>query len=311
MKAIGIDSFEGLEVGVKEYFEIDSRADFAFGKPSDIDEFMQRCLGEFEIFTWESDQSKLAKGKSLVQVCKEHGYRVAHVLINVATFGICQRRRSYFFVAYKSGKNFNCSAPELPEFSPTVYDAIYHLKDSELIGAEKLSQEEQDCLPYLCHGWDLQTLVDYSCDDAPSKLRGSLIRPIKRINWTLSCPDTRSTILIHPDKNRTLTHEELKVLDDVYPPVAEWLALQVRYYLADSWGDKDYESTFDSKENKFIGRDCPAADEKVFDFTNYVQTKMRDHERFQLNRFNVDSSTGRRIRAWEDIAKSRQQRINI
>lgn len=346
-------------------------ADFAFGNPRctgfstitsgydetvrgpnaactvDIHQFMDYCLGmSYPIFIWESVQQAVTTGKPLVDFCAKkaiaEGYRVAHVLVNAASLGNAQNRRRYFFVAYKRGKNFNCSAPQLPEYSPSLYDAIWHLRNEEPDDCVRLTTDEKYCLPSLPNGWDLNALADYDFDSLPVKFQDAwLVRNsdmpfsmhcVKRLNWKTPCPTIHSSAgrFIHPDHDRGLSVKEIatimgwprtpiadnandavaQIAKGVCPCVGEWIALQARYCLENVWGDQDYESTFNARDGVFEGSDCNGADEKTFNFTHYVQTQARDfsHERIQFRGFNVDPSTGRRIRAWKDVAESRQQR---
>lgn len=341
-------------------------ADFAFGNPRctgfstitagydehvrgpnaactiDIHQFMDYCLGRYPIFVWESVQQAMSTGRPLVDYCAkravEAGYRVAHVLVNAASLGNAQQRKRYFFVAYEKSKNFNVVPPELPEYSPTLYDAIWHMRDQTDMQLTRLTEEELSVLEYLPNGWDLNAFAQYNFDLLPDRYKDAwLLRNsdmpfsmhcVKRLNWARPSPTIFSSAgrFIHPDHNRGLSHEEIAAImglpmvplsrdpvaetaKGVCPCVGEWLALQARYYLENAWGDQDYESSWDPKQNIFVGGDCNGAAEKTFDLTHYVQTKERDFTDvgIRYRRHNVDPSTGKLIRSWSAVAESRRR----
>jgi DNA (cytosine-5)-methyltransferase 1 len=341
----------------------DVPADFAFGNPRctgfstvtagydenihgpfaactrDIWEFMNYCTGRYPIFAWESVQQAYSTGKPLIDMLVEkvaaQGYRVAHLFVNAASLGNAQYRKRYFFVAYDGSKPFNISPMTLPEYAPTLYDAIWHMRDRTDMTLTKLSQDEQDCLARLPNGWDLNMLAQYDCDNLPERMQDTwLMRNsgmpfsmhcVKRLSWQRPCPTIFSSAgrFIHPDHHRGLTHEELatimglpivplgndpvpQIAKGVCPCVGEWVAQQAYHYLNDAWGGEDWEAKY---RDGWITSSSVGKTEKVFNLTAYLQTRQRDFEdeTFPRYRFNVDPRTGELIDSWHSIGKSHRR----
>ena len=312
----------------------------------DIVEFMDYCTGRYPIFAWESVQQAISVGRplldKLVEQVKEQGYRVAHVLVNSASFGNAQHRKRYFFVAYKGNKNFNVDPPTLPEYMTTVYDAIWHLQDDDS-PTVRLTPDEKHVVPNLPNGWDMNLFAAYNFDLLPDRYKDAWLLTnsnmpfslhcIKRLNWCTKSPTLHSSCdrLIHPDKDRPLTIKELATIagwpivpvgknpmqelaKGVCPCVGEWIAIQAYHYLNDAWGDADYESTYNHKTGVWEGQDCNGATEKTFNLTNYIPQKIRQdypYDVFRRHRHNVDQDTGRPIRTWSSIAEQSRQHNTV
>jgi site-specific DNA-cytosine methylase len=341
----------------------DITADFAFGNPRctgfstvtagyddkthgpfaactrDIWEFMNYCTGRYPIFAWESVQQAYSTGKPLIDMLVEkvaaQGYRVAHLFVNAASLGNAQYRKRYFFVAYDKSKNFNIAPMTLPQYAPTLYDAIWHMRDRTDMTLTKLTESEQACLPRLPNGWDLNMLAEYDSDNLPERYRDTwLMRNsampfsmhcVKRLSWQRPCPTIFSSAgrFIHPEHNRGLTHEELatimglpivplgndpvaQIAKGVCPCVGEWLAEQAIHYTNDAWGAEDWEASY---KDGWKTAQADGKTEKIFNLTSYLQPLQRDFsdETLPKYRFNVDPHTGELIRPWAAVGKSHRR----
>jgi site-specific DNA-cytosine methylase len=344
----------------------DVASDFAFGNPRctgfstvtagyddkihgpfasctrDIWEFMNYCTGRYPIFAWESVQQAYSTGRPLINMLVEkvaaQGYRVAHVFVNAASLGNAQRRKRYFFVAYDASKNFNIEVMKLPEYAPSLYDAIWHLRDRQDMTLTRLSTDEIESLPYLPNGWDLNMAAQYNCEKLPEKLQDTwLLRNsgmpfsmhcVKRLNWRNACPTIFSSAgrFIHPEHNRGLSHEELaaimglpivplgndpvaQIAKGVCPCVGEWLATQAIHYHNDAWGEEDWEASYQGWCGEWKTAPANGKLEKVFNITSYLQTLQRPFtdETLPKHRFNVDPHTGDLINTWSSVKKSHRQ----
>lgn len=288
----------------------------------DIQELCQYGVkNDYPVICWESVQQAYSIGRPLLDYLRDNlfapnGYRIAHLFINAASFGNAQNRKRYFFVAYKRGKNFNISPPELPDFFSGPYHKIYDLIDNETREDDgtgwtpdtykKLHDSEKECLQYLQNGFSLNKLAKMCYKHLSEdhqyiwKTRASDVpfglHAIRRISWMSHCPTLtgKCSALIHPRHHRPLTLRELSRLmgwGDYYPigvdPAAQlgkgicpeigsWLADQVTDYLNDEWGSEDWESSFDHREGEWKGGDVNGALEKVFNLTSYKPYSMDD-----------------------------------
>jgi len=304
----------------------------------DIWELMNYCTGRYPIFAWESVQQAYSTGRPLINMLVEKavdaGYRVAHLFINAASLGNAQQRKRYFFVAYDASKNFNVNPMQLPEYSPSLYDAIWHLRNEDN-ECSILSPDEASVLPWLPNGWDLNMFAEYNYDLLPDRMKDTwLLRNsqmpfsmhcVKRLNWHRPSPTIFSSAgrFIHPDHDRGLSHKEIatimglpivplgsepvaQVAKGVCPCVGEWLAEQAIHYINDVWGSEDWECTYNHHTGNWKTRDTTGENETVFDLTHYTQTRERGfpYHEFRMHRHNVDPYTGKPIRPWSEVRES-------
>jgi site-specific DNA-cytosine methylase len=243
-----------------------------------------------------------------------HGYRIAHIFVNALSFGNPQFRQRYFFVAYKGDRNFNVEPPDLPDYQPTVFDMIGHLRNVETRGANGVLEPDDytllkpaymEALKVLPNGFHLNSLGRCASHLLPSELKEiwdsrtseipfSLHCP-RRLTWFASSPVLTGSCakLIHPQQHRPCTLRELSLLmgwhdtcpigqdqaaqlgKGVCPDVGRWLAQQVNHYLSDAWGSEDWESKYNPSTGIFMGGDCHGAIEKCFDLNSYFVSTVR------------------------------------
>lgn len=206
----------------------------------DIHELCEYAAGRYDAVIWESVQQAMSVGRPLLDYLRDEifvpkNYRIAHVMLNAASFGNTQNRKRYFFVAYRDDRNFNIVPPEISDYEPTAYDAIWKLKDRETHEAHitssctdytfdsyaRLTDEEKHIVPNLPNGWNVNTLAAYNLDALPRRwqemwhLRTSdmpfSMHCIYRMNWLRPFPTIHSSAarFIHPEHNRPLTVGEL------------------------------------------------------------------------------------------------------
>lgn len=242
----------------------DVKADFCYGNPrctgfscitagygddthgpwakqtQDIHGLCNYAVNRFPIIIWESVQQAYSVGRPLLDYLRDeifapNGYRVAHILLNAASMGNSQQRKRYFFVAYKGDRNFNISPPTLPEYQPSMYDAIWDMRgrttretafnksagDYDADSYIKLTKNEKLCVPLLPNGWNLNMLAKYATDDLPREMQATWryrssempfsMHCIFRTNWMRPAPTLHSSAVrfIHPYHNRPLTIGEL------------------------------------------------------------------------------------------------------
>lgn len=220
----------------------DEQAHGAWSKPTqDIHQFCEYAAGKFDIAVWESVQPTFTTGRSLLdylrdKIFKPKRYRIAHIMLNAASFGNQQMRKRYFFVAYRDDRNFNVTPPEIPLYAPTAYDAIWHLRNRPTREAHlfsnhdlsydfdsyhKLTDEEKLMVPYLPNGWNQNLLARYKLSALPERLQDKYhfrtsempfsMHCIYRMNWLTPHPTIHSSAVrfIHPEHNRPLTVGEL------------------------------------------------------------------------------------------------------
>jgi len=201
-----------------------------------------------DLIAFESVQQAFTVGQPLLRelintLFIPNDYRICHLFVNTAAEGNAQKRRRYFFVAYKNHKNFNIYIPRLQSRCTTVgdilgqprftnaktkagnlksktdnYDAdTYHRLSNHNISiipylkqregfhtlAKKRPEELKKASPFMYKKWEYRT----------SGIPFSLHAPT-RIGWRYHCPTicSTSTSLIHPLKNRSLTVGELAAL---------------------------------------------------------------------------------------------------
>ena len=200
----------------------------------------------FKLLAFESVQQAYTVGRSLLNMLRDklfapNGYRIAHVFVNTAAEGNAQRRRRYFFVAYKKERNFNVMLPVLPKYRVTVDDVLsHHVFKKMKVHADKLNgknnvdydvgsyttltPDERKVVPCLRQGEDTNTLArrrPHVLKEASSVLwkrwinRSSDIpfslHTVTRVKGQGHCPTISSTSgrLIHPTRNRPLSVGEI------------------------------------------------------------------------------------------------------
>lgn len=202
---------------------------------------------EYPVICWESVQQAMTVGRDLLNHLRDElfipaGYRIAHILLNAATFGNAQYRKRYFFLAYKNDKNFNIVPPPLPERHVTVGDVL--LRDDLLAvdaqparwgkktvyGPDHYTDKTQDewrIIPHLPPRWDLNRFAREKYDlleklspkyaatwrERTSDMPFSM-HSVYRLDKDGFCPVISSSAgrLIHPTLDRPCTVRELALL---------------------------------------------------------------------------------------------------
>lgn len=205
----------------------------------DVHDLCNYAAGRYDVICWESVQQAYTTGRPLLDylthdVFAPKGYRIAHLFINAATFGNCQQRKRYFYVAYRGSKAFNITPPDIKLHYSVLYDAIWNLRDRETREQIKNSSDEYDFDTYikltdnekasaevLPNGWCLNALAKHATQDLPDAfydkwiMRNSpmpfSLHCIHRANWLRPCSTIHSSSnrIIHPDLNRPLTVGEI------------------------------------------------------------------------------------------------------
>lgn len=208
----------------------------------DIHQLCNYAVGKYEAVIWESVQGATTTGRELLDYLRDEvfvpaGYRIAHVLLNAASFGNSQQRKRYFFVAYKKDRNFNVVPPDISPYYATMYDDIWDMRDRPTREIEhnnsldydfdtyyKLTDLEKVCVPKLPNGWNLNMMARYDYDSLPEKYQKKWdtrcsdmpfsMHCIFRTNWMRPSPTLHSSCcrFIHPDLNRPLTIGELSTI---------------------------------------------------------------------------------------------------
>lgn len=177
-------------------------------------------------------------------------------------------------------------------------------------------------IPLLSWGWDTNRLCrvyDPDLEFLPDKVRETWETRVSDMPFSLHAicrltPHRAMPVIsgssaryIHPYEDRGITVRECARLmgwpsdivpvgptpyyqigKGIVPAVGEWLAEQVVAYLDDEWGSEDWESSYDNKEGRWVGRhfenDPIKPVEKVFDLTKYapeIPPKEALHESFE------------------------------
>jgi site-specific DNA-cytosine methylase len=196
---------------------------------------------EMDLVIWESVQQAYTVGRPLLrhlldEYFRPAGYRVAHVFLNASSFGNAQRRRRYFFVAYRGDRNFNVEAPQLPDRQVTVRDVIesyegLETSEGDLDGDEyvpesykRLTPDEKVVVPHLYTNESLNGMARRSTENLTPRFMERWknrtsnmpfsLHTVKRISYDGACPTIHSSAdrMIHPDLDRPLTVRELSRL---------------------------------------------------------------------------------------------------
>lgn len=203
---------------------------------------------KLDVIAFESVQQCYTVGRELLDVLRDSlfvpgGYRIAHLFVNTAAEGNAQKRRRYFFVAYRNDRNFNVMIPNLPKYRTTVGDVLsrpefqdrpVHEGKLNLKAAEydadtynRISNNAKIVIPYLQEGEGFTTFAKRRPEELKkvsrhhyekwvnrtSGLPFSLHSP-SRVKWDGHCPTIASTSrnLIHPREDRPLTVGEIAAL---------------------------------------------------------------------------------------------------
>jgi site-specific DNA-cytosine methylase len=195
-----------------------------------------------DLVIWESVQQAYTVGRRLLDRLRDelfapNGYRIAHVFLNAASFGNAQKRKRYFFVAYRGG-NFCALPPELPDRQRWVSDV---LTDPYLAGREvrtahvdglgwngdpdtcdRMVGEQAAVLPLLRQHEShngvfkrlrLDAVAPLSQDkwDHRSSERPFSLHCLRRIRWDACCPTIASSSrnFSHPLLDRKLSVREI------------------------------------------------------------------------------------------------------
>jgi len=303
------------------------------GPTIDIHQFMQYGVKhDIPLLCWESVQQARTVGRPLLDhlvndLCLPNGYRVAHLLINAATFGNAQQRKRYFFVAYKRDHTFNVKAPPMLQRWTTVGDVIltsefkqyktrpvkWRNNDWDADCYTLLCENDRALIPHMPQNFDVNHMAEFCYDVLPeaykdrwdwrvSTLPFSLHSAHRLIpEHTMPVISSSSFRFVHPIEDRTLTLRELARLmgwppsitpvgdhpigqigKGVVPAVGTWLAEQCLMYLDDAWGGEDWESSYCSKRNEWVGKwlkeDQP---EKTFNLTKFGPQPLKKRPRHE------------------------------
>ena len=298
----------------------DESAHGAWSSPTqDIWDFCHYVVGAgIPVAIWESVQQAYSVGRPLLDALRDEvfvpaGYRIAHVLLNYASFGNVQQRERYFFVAYKGG-NFNIEPPVLGTYRPTTYDALWSLRDRETHAGSRsvydfdtyynLGKEEWVDLHLVppCEGLNGvgRNRVDDMCAKHQNVWHGRRsdmpfsLHCMQRQWWTKPFSTVHSSACryLHPSLDRPVTVGELatvmgwgdiipagkdpiaQLAKGVVPEAGEWLAQQAKMCLESRWGTDDFESTYSAVHGRWAGRDTPGAVEKTFNMTQYYTREL-------------------------------------
>jgi len=201
---------------------------------------------KLDLIAFESVQQAYSVGKSLLNrlvkdVFVPNHYRVCHLFVNTAAEGNAQKRRRYFFVAYRNDRNFNIMLPELPEHRVFVGDILMQPRfqnrehnEKHLGGKNKsnytadtyiqLTPEEKKIVPHLPPGSNFNSFSHEYPDKlekiSPKMYEKWLMRnsgiPFSlhcptRLHLNKHCPTVCSTSgrLIHPIEPRPCTIGEV------------------------------------------------------------------------------------------------------
>ncbi len=202
----------------------------------DIIQLMNHSVGNYDVIVWESVQQAWTVGKPLLeQIVRElpDTYRVAHVMLNSASFGNPQNRKRYFFVAYRDHLTFNVEPPVMQN-ACSLADAIWDRKDRETRMIRPCDPDyDEDCWMRMSPD-NLHTLkglpsgksLNWLADNRPEALHEKLLDQwllsdkrhvfmgafsIHRLHWLRHCPTIHGAAgcFVHPWCHRGMTVGEL------------------------------------------------------------------------------------------------------
>lgn len=238
---------------------LETNAHGAWAKQTcDIHQMCEYGAGRYDFLIWESvQQAYTGSGKELCdylvkEVFKPRSYRVAHLLLNAASFGNSQQRKRYFFVAYRDCYKFNVIPPDISDYYAVMADAIWEDRHRETRECPRgdaeydrdsypqLSDHEKICMPHLPNGWGLNTLARYAPEVLPEHYRDKWecrtsdlpfsLHCLYRTTWLCPCPTLKSSAnhFLHPTHDRPLTFGELStIMGWEHVPVGEAPVAQI------------------------------------------------------------------------------------
>lgn len=241
----------------------DIKADFCFGNPrctgfscitsgysgdthgpwakqtKDIHDLCEYAVDRYDVICWESVQQAFTTGRPLLDYLRDEifvpkHYRIAHIMLNAASFGNAQQRRRYFFVAYRNDRQFNIVPPEITPWYATTYDAIWDMRhrktnpcklwcdaDYDADSYTQLTDDEWAIVPHLPYGYDTNALARKARHLLPEKYQVTWDYRLSDMPFSMHCPHRCayqrpfSTIhssagrVIHPEHDRPVTVGEL------------------------------------------------------------------------------------------------------
>ena len=238
-------------------------------------------------------------------------YSVAHVHHNAASFGSCQIRRRYFFVAYRRGETFGVVENDPPATVTTVgdvletvttkkrvlnqanisrRDAIYNA-DTHHVGREDYELlmpyfRQGDSLNHLHRRWGWKFFSAVGCARIAEQSKnpksdipfGVASNCPARIKWDAPCPTlvgNSGTSLIHPTRDRYLTVGELSALMGwSFIPAGPYPALQVAKGIVPACGEWIARSVHrSSRSQKVVEADRVEGRESWFEYSNAIGDK--------------------------------------
>ena len=201
---------------------------------------------KLEVIAFESVQQCYSVGKDLLRILIDtlfapNSYRIAHLFVNTAAEGNAQKRRRYFFVAYKNNRNFNVIVPTLPKQSLTVEDAIGPLANEitnegrvcgphseyDINTSNAIPKSDKDMIPCLKEGEDYHRFARKRLDELKRVSRFHYDKWLLRTSelpFSLHCPTrvrrnhaspticSTSHHLVHYKQDRFLTVGEIATL---------------------------------------------------------------------------------------------------
>ena len=208
--------------------------------------------------------------------------------LNWLSFNIpCDTCTTLWFEYDRADGALNIQQPQLPPVLPTVYDAIWDLRERPTkFAASPVSADEFTDLKAE-HWMQLEDIPPgLSLNDICKKQANKAWVP-KRLGYMSPAP-TRTLACqrwLHPRQHRTLTLAELnrifgfglhparvltipELVAEVPPPILSWASAQQQM------GEQCWESTFNRKKNKWEGQTFDETPQtKIFDLRQLVSNK--------------------------------------
>lgn len=207
----------------------------------DIHTLCRYAAGRFDVIVWESVQQAFSTGRPLLDYIRDEyfvpkGYRIAHVLINAASFGNAQQRKRYFFVAYRDNLKFNIEPPLLASpYEPVLWDAIKHLRGRETheeVRGEgydfdtytRLGPDEAALVPHMPNGWCMNAMAEFAYEIIPESMKRVWdtrasnmpfsMHCVSRLCYFRPCSTLHSSCgrWLHPEYDRPITYGELSTV---------------------------------------------------------------------------------------------------
>ncbi len=308
----------------------DSTAHGPWSKPTaDIHQLCEYAAGRYDAVIWESVQQAYTVGKPLLDHLRDNifipkCYRIAHIFLNAASFGNCQQRKRYFFVAYRNDRNFNITPPNFNPFYKVLHDVIGQDTDRDVNVLDTARSDEYDrdthypltknewaCVPHLPNGWDLNCLAKHNTSVLPQKMQRKYklrisdmpfsMHGIVRLNWLRPSPTLHSSCarFIHPEHHRPLTIGELSRImgwgDRI--PSGKQPAAQLAKGVAPSAGEWLAQQVQSYLDNEWGNEDwestyCPIDCEWKGQNTNGAMEKVFDLTKYTPSHFDMERHIG-------------------